>query len=59
MKIEIRKLNPWYGEWGYKVLAFDEVGNNRTYYATRRFETKQEADAYRKYLEKRYVNEIE
>lgn len=59
MKIEIRKLSPFYGEWGYKVLAFDEVNGNRRYYAARRFETEPEAAAYKKELERRYANELE
>jgi hypothetical protein len=60
MRIEIRKLNIWCGGgWGYKTVAYEGEGKERKYVASRRFETKQEAEAYKGYLEKRYANFIE
>ena len=60
MRIEIRKLNIWSGGgWGYKTVAYEGEGKERKYFASRRFETKQEAEAYERYLKKRYANEIE
>ena len=60
MKVEIKKLSPFIsGEWGYRVVAYDETDHGRRYYASRRFESKDAAESYKAVIEKRYANEIE